>query len=230
MIPASRYTWGSGAAVIPSWTRSGAPATALLSWTKCSPGISPAPAGRSSVMPASRALPLRAALYARVSLDDDRQTPESQLLQLREFAAAKGWTVVVERSDRAGADDLKGRVWWRSLLADARQGKFDLLVVWSLDRAFRSTLDALKTLEMLNHEGVGFICQRQAFDTTSPSGRLLFTVLAAVAEIERDLIRERTVAGIARARAQGKRLGRPPGSPGFPRGGRSRPTTGSSIR
>jgi DNA invertase Pin-like site-specific DNA recombinase len=163
-------------------------------------------------MPARRAEPLRAALYARVSLDDDRQDPETQLLALREFAAAKGWQVVKEWTDRAGARDHKGRIAWRMALADAREGKFDLLVVWSLDRAFRSTLDALKTLELLNHEGVGFICLRQQFDTTSPSGRLLFTVLAAVAEIERDLIRERTVAGMARARAQGKRIGRPPGS------------------
>src|SRR5260370_17386236 len=102
MIPTSRYTWGSPAAAIPSWTPSGSPATALLSWTKCSPGISPAPAGRSSVMPASRALPLRAALYARVSLDDDRQTPESQLLQLPDFAAAKGWAVGGGRSHPHG--------------------------------------------------------------------------------------------------------------------------------
>jgi len=159
-----------------------------------------------------RATPLRAALYARVSLADERQDPQTQLLALREFAASKGWTVTAEWVDRAGANDLKGRVAWRLALGDARLGKFDLLVVWSLDRAFRSTLDALKTLEMLNHEGIGFVCLRQAFDTSSPSGRLLFTVLAAVAEIERDMIRERTVAGMARARAQGKQIGRPPGS------------------
>jgi DNA invertase Pin-like site-specific DNA recombinase len=159
-----------------------------------------------------RAAPFRAALYARVSLADERQDPQNQLDALREFAAAKGWRVVLERTDRAGARDHKGRHAWRDLLAQARDGKFDLLVVWSLDRAFRSTLDALKTLELLNHEGVGFVCQRQPIDTTSPSGRLLFTMLAAVAEIERDMIRERTVAGMARARAQGTRIGRPPGS------------------
>jgi DNA invertase Pin-like site-specific DNA recombinase len=157
-------------------------------------------------------MPLRAALYARVSTADERQDPESQLLALRQFAAAKGWEVVHEYVDRASAQDLRRRTNWRVLLGQARQGNYDLIVVWSLSRAFRSTLDALKTLEILNHEGIGFVSQREPIDTSSPTGRLLFTLLAAFAEIEREQIRERTLAGIARARAQGKHLGRPAGS------------------
>jgi DNA invertase Pin-like site-specific DNA recombinase len=155
--------------------------------------------------------PLRAALYARVSTDDDRQDPGVQLEQLRLYAEAKGWHPI-GYTDRASARDLRARVQWRQLLEDVRRGRVDMVVVWKLDRAFRSTLEALRGLELFQHEGVGFICLTQPIDTTSSSGRLLFTVLAAVAEIERDLISERTRAGLARARAQGKRIGRPPGA------------------
>src|SRR6266702_7068106 len=211
MSPFSRSTLGWPGVVIRGWTRTGSPATGRRSWMRRWRECWPAPAGKSCTMPAKRAEMLRAALYARVSLDDERQDPASQLTALRAWAEHKRWNVVREAVDRAGARDHARRVYWRSLLADARVGGFDLIAVWSLDRAFRSTLDALKTLEMLNHEGVGFVCLKQDFDTSSPSGRLLFTVLAAVAEIERDMIRERTLAGMARARAQGKRIGRPPG-------------------
>jgi DNA invertase Pin-like site-specific DNA recombinase len=157
----------------------------------------------------ARAHPLRAALYARVSLSDERQDPAAQLEALQQFAADKGYRVTATETDRASAADLGGRAGWGRLMEGARQGRFDLLVVWKLDRAFRSTLHALGVLESLNHEGVGFVCVTQPIDTTSPSGRLLFTVLAAVAEIERELISERTKLGMARARAAGKRIGRP---------------------
>jgi DNA invertase Pin-like site-specific DNA recombinase len=154
---------------------------------------------------------LRAALYARVSTDDDRQDPRNQLRPLEDFAGGKGWRVEFIEGDRASAGDLRNRSGWRRLLEAARLGQFDLLVVWSLDRAFRSSLEALRTLELLHHEGVGFISMTQPIDTTSPAGRLLFAVLAAVAEIEREMIRERTRAGMARARKEGKQIGRPPG-------------------
>jgi DNA invertase Pin-like site-specific DNA recombinase len=154
---------------------------------------------------------LRAALYARVSLDDGRQDPENQLQALREYARSKGY-LVQEFVDRASARDLAHRPQWRRLLAGAHRGQYDLVIVWKLDRAFRSSLEALRGLEELNHEGIGFVCVTQPIDTTSPTGRLLFAILAAIAETERELISERTRAGMARARAAGKSVGRPRGS------------------
>ena len=152
---------------------------------------------------------LKAALYARVSTTDKGQDPELQLSPMREMAAARGW-VVSEYVDHASAADLRGRSEWRRLLEDARQGRIDLVLVWKLDRFARSALDALQWLQQLDSAGVGLKILTQEIDTTTSAGRLVFTVLAAVAEMERELIRERVKAGIAQARARGKRLGRPP--------------------
>jgi DNA invertase Pin-like site-specific DNA recombinase len=162
-------------------------------------------------MPRQKTDQLRAALYARVSLDDSRQDPQTQLDELHRFASDRGYYVACSHVDRAGAQDLRGRKGWREILEEARRGKLDMIVVWKLDRAFRSTLEALRCLEELNHEGVGFVCVTQPIDTTSPTGRLLFTILSALAEIELDMIRERTRAGMARARRLGKKIGRPKG-------------------
>lgn len=152
---------------------------------------------------------MRAGLYARVSTDDRGQDPEVQLGPMREMAAARGWSIA-EYVDWASASDLRGRARWRQLLEDARGGKVDLILVWKLDRFARSALDALQWLQQLDGAGVGLKILTQEIDTTSSAGRLVFTILAAVAEMERELIRERVKAGMARAKGQGKRLGRPP--------------------
>ena len=152
---------------------------------------------------------MRVGLYARVSTDDKGQDPEVQLGPMREMAAARGWSTA-EYVDLASASDLRGRARWRELLQDARQGRIDLVLVWKLDRFARSALDALQWLQQLDSAGVGLKILTQEIDTTSAAGRLVFTILAAVAEMERELIRERVKAGMARARGQGKRLGRPP--------------------
>ncbi len=149
------------------------------------------------------------ALYARVSTRDKEQNPEMQLAPLREYAAARGWQAV-EYVDHASAADMAGRTAWTRLLKDARQRKVDLVLVWKLDRAFRSTLHCLRTLEGWEHQGVGFACLTQPIDTTSPTGRLLLTILAAVAEFERSLIAERVREGMAHAQRNGARIGRPP--------------------
>ncbi|MFZ0995268.1 MAG: recombinase family protein [Candidatus Dormiibacterota bacterium] len=122
------------------------------------------------------------------------------------MAGNKGWTVS-EYVDLASASDLRGRREWRRLLADSRQGRIDLVMVWKLDR---SALDALQWLQQLDAAGTGLKIVTQDIDTTSPAGRLVFTILAAVAEMERELIRDRVRAGMKRARARGRRLGRPP--------------------
>lgn len=152
--------------------------------------------------------PLRVALHARVSTRDKDQDPELQLVPLREYIAARSG-VASEYVDEASAADLGRRTAWHRLLDDARRRRVDRVLVWKLDRAFRSTLHALRTLEELDGWGVGFACLTQELDTTSPTGRLVFTVLAAGAEMERSLIADRVREGMAHARRQGKQIGRP---------------------
>ncbi len=151
------------------------------------------------------------ALYARVSTEDHGQDPELQLVPMREQAAVRGWEAI-EYVDQASAGDIRGRQGWRQLLEDAHRHRFDVVMVWKLDRFARSALDALQWLEQLNGYGLGLKILTQDIDTTSSAGRLVFTVLAAVAEMERELIRERVKAGVARARSEGRQLGRPPRS------------------
>jgi DNA invertase Pin-like site-specific DNA recombinase len=153
---------------------------------------------------------LRVALSARVSTRDKSQDPELQLVPMREYAARLGWAVVAEYVDYARAADFTGRKRWRELLADTRHRRIDLVAVWKLDRAWRSTIECLNTLREWEARGVGFVCVSQPeLDTTTPIGRLLMTVLAAVAEFERDLTRERVLEGLENARRKGSRLGRP---------------------
>jgi DNA invertase Pin-like site-specific DNA recombinase len=161
--------------------------------------------------------PVRIGLYARVSTRDKDQDPELQLVALREYAALRGWEVV-EYVDVAAAGDFAHRTAWAQLLSDAGRRKFDRIMVWKLDRAFRSTLHALSTLRDLDHYGVGFSSLTQPeLDTTSATGRLVFTILAAVAEMERELIRDRVKEGMRHAAAKGARIGRPAvtSRPGF---------------
>ena len=155
---------------------------------------------------------IRVALYARVSTKDKHQEPETQLYGLREYAAQRGWEVVREYVDQASATDLRSRIAWRELLEHVRKGGIDLVLVTKLDRAFRSAKDTYDNLAYLDSHKVGFIAATQPIDTSTSTGKLLLGVLAAVAEFEKALIVERTNEGLARARAQGKRLGRPPGS------------------
>lgn len=161
---------------------------------------------------------MRAALAARVSTRDKNQDPEIQLAPMREFAAARGWIVIDEYVDLASASDFVRRTAWKRLQEDARRRRVDLIAVWKLDRAFRSAIECLNTLEDWRARGLHFVCVSQPeIDTTTPIGRLLLTVLAAVAEFERDLIRERVNDGLANARRKGVRIGRPPAleRPGF---------------
>jgi DNA invertase Pin-like site-specific DNA recombinase len=168
----------------------------------------PAPAAPPSAT-AVATRTIRVALYGRVSTRDKDQDPQLQLVPMREYAAARGWEIV-EYVDCASAGDLAGRTAWARLLEDARRRRLDHVLVWKLDRAFRSTLHCLSTLQELEHRGVGFSCLTQSdVDTTSPTGRLLLTLLAAVAEFERGLIRERVREGMVNARRKGAKIGRP---------------------
>ena len=148
----------------------------------------------------------RAGLYARVSTSE--QNCENQLAALRAFAAARGWEAH-EFVDQgvSGAKDRRPAL--DAMLAAARARKIDVLAVVKLDRLARSTHHLLSIGKELESVAVDLVALDQAIDTTTPSGRLLFHVLAAIAEFERDLIRDRVIAGLRRAKAQGRRLGRP---------------------
>jgi DNA invertase Pin-like site-specific DNA recombinase len=152
---------------------------------------------------------LRAAVYARVSTTE--QTPENQLRPLRAFTAARGWEAT-EHVDHGVSGAKESRPALDALLKAARRRQVDCVVVTKLDRLARSVRHLLSLAKELEALGVALVVLDQAIDTTTPSGRLLFTMLGAVAEFERDLIRDRVVAGMRRARAQGKHLGRPRGS------------------
>ena len=151
---------------------------------------------------------MRVAIYARVSTSD-KQQPESQLMALRDSCLAQGWEVHREYVDQAPANDLLHRVQWRRLLDDAAKRRFSAVLVFKLDRAFRSVKHMHDTLAAWELVGVNFQSLRERFDTSTALGRLLLNLLASLAEFELELIRERVKAGMDRARRQGRRIGRP---------------------
>ncbi len=154
--------------------------------------------------------PQRVGIYARVSTSDKDQNPENQLLPLREFCKREGWSIVGEFVDKAPATDLRARTAWRDLLKHASKRHVDLLLVWRIDRAFRSVFDAATTLERLRAWGIGLRSYSEPWlDTTSPFGEVLYYITAAYAQLERGILSERVKAGMARAKREGKRLGRP---------------------
>ena len=148
----------------------------------------------------------RAALYARVSTTG--QTAENQLPALRSFTAARGWTAA-EFVDNGVSGAKEKRPALDALLAEARARRVDVLVCVKLDRLARSVHHLVAMVREFEALNIDFVVLDQAIDTTTPAGRLLFHVLAAISEFERDLIRDRVMAGLRRARAQGIRIGRP---------------------
>ena len=148
----------------------------------------------------------RAGLYARVSTND-QQTLPMQLRALREYAARRGWTVTMQVKEvGSGASQRKMR---EQLIEAARRREIDVVLVCRLDRWGRSVTDLLATLQELEHLGVGFVSLTEALDLTTPAGRAMAGLLAVFAEFEREILRERVRAGLAHARQNGKRLGRP---------------------
>jgi DNA invertase Pin-like site-specific DNA recombinase len=150
---------------------------------------------------------MRIGIYVRVSTKD--QSCEMQLRDLRSYCAARGFEAVVEYADigHSGAKDSRPEL--NRLMEDARKRKLDGIIVWRFDRFARSTKHLLTALEEFRALGVQFISYQENMDTSSPLGQALFTIVSAVAQLERDLIRERVNAGLRNARAAGKQLGRP---------------------
>ncbi len=148
------------------------------------------------------------AIYARVSTD--RQKVDMQINELRQFAARSGWNIYEEYIDQNYSGGNTKRPAFTAMMDAARKRKFDLLLVWKLDRLSRSLKDLIVTLDELGSCGIDFVSYDNNLDTSTPTGKLVFQIVGAVAEFEKEIIRERVVAGLATARNKGKRLGRPP--------------------
>ena len=148
----------------------------------------------------------RAAVYGRVSTV--AQEPENQMQELRRYVQARGWSAV-EYVDRgvSGAKDRRPAL--DDLLTDAQRRRFDVLVCWRLDRLGRNLRHLITLLAELQALGVAFVSLAEGIDATTPAGKLQMHILGAIAEFERERIRERVLAGLQRARREGKRLGRP---------------------
>jgi DNA invertase Pin-like site-specific DNA recombinase len=151
---------------------------------------------------------LRIALYARVSTFNG-QDPELQLRELREYARARGLAIYREYVDKGQSGAKESRPALNQLMNDARLRRFDAVAVWKLDRFARSLKWMVNALADLDALGVAFISLRDNLDLSTPSGRLMFQIISAIAEFERALIQERVVAGLKNAKAKGKKLGRP---------------------
>src|SRR2546425_4136323 len=171
----------------------------------------------------------RVAIYARVSTTNHGQDVGLQTRELHQFAEARGWTVAGEYIDAgvSGAKDSRPEL--NRLMADAYKRRFDVVCVWRFDRFARSVSHLLRALETFKALGIDFVSFSEQMDTSTPAGKMVFTVLGAVAELERSLIVERVRAGLRNARAKGKRLGRPRVAVDAARIGRLR-AQGRSIR
>jgi len=149
----------------------------------------------------------RAALYMRVSTLD--QHPETQLHDLRQMAAQRGYEIIHEYTDRISGAKAR-RPGLHQMMADARRGKFDVVLVWASDRLARSVKHFLDVLDELNRLNIEYVSFRENIDTAGPLGRAIVVIVGAVAELERNLIVERVRAGMRRVRLEGQRIGRAP--------------------
>src|SRR5277367_3000774 len=146
---------------------------------------------------------MKAAIYARVSTTGQGQSLEMQVRELREYCERRGWQIAGEYVDAgiSGAKDSRPEL--NRMISDAHHRRFDAVVVWKFDRFARSVSHLLRALETFNALGVAFVSLSEQMDTSTPTGKMVFTVLGAVAELERSLIAERVRAGLRNARAKG---------------------------
>jgi DNA invertase Pin-like site-specific DNA recombinase len=150
-----------------------------------------------------------AAIYARVSTLNGGQDPTMQTRELKEYCQRRGWDVFDCYVDNGVSGKKDSRPQLNRMMQDAHERRFDALVVWRFDRFARSVSHLLRALETFSTLGIQFVSLQEQVDTSTPTGKMVFTVLGAVAELERNLIVERVRAGLRHARAKGKRLGRP---------------------
>lgn len=150
----------------------------------------------------------RVGMYSRVSTSG--QNPRMQIVELREYCRNRNWEIVEEYVDTGVSGGKDSRPELERLMKDAHRRRFDVVVVWKFDRFARSVSHLLRALEIFRALGIEFVSLSEQIDTSTPTGKMVFTVLGAVAELERSLIGERVRAGLRNAKANGKRLGRPP--------------------
>ena len=155
----------------------------------------------------------RAAIYARVSTANSGQDPTLQTRELREYCERRGWSITSEYVDVGVSGSKEKRPELNKLVTDAHRRRFDVVLVWKLDRFGRSLRHLVNSLAELESLGIDFVSLRDNLDLTTPSGRLMFQIIGAMAEFERALIQERVKAGMRNARAKGRRIGRPPQTP-----------------
>jgi len=156
---------------------------------------------------ASRNSTPRVAIYARVSTTD--QSTDSQLLDLKRYISERGWNIYREYADNGISGTKDSRPALNELMNDGRKRKFDVVLVWRFDRFARSTKHLILALEEFKNLGIDFVSYQENIDTSSPLGSAIFTIISAVAQLERDIIAERVKAGLRRAKENGKKLGRP---------------------
>jgi len=152
---------------------------------------------------------MKAVIYARVSTTGNGQSPEMQIREFAEFCDRRRWTAAGEYVDEGISGAKEKRPALDRLMADAHRRRFDVVVVWKFDRFARSVSHLLRALEAFQALGIEFVSLTEGIDTSTPAGKMVFTVLGAVAELERSLIAERVKAGLRNAKAKGKKLGRP---------------------
>jgi DNA invertase Pin-like site-specific DNA recombinase len=152
---------------------------------------------------------MRVAIYARVSTANNGQDPTMQTRELQEYATRRGWTVAGEYVDIGISGTKEKRPELDRLMSEAHKRRFDIVAVWRFDRFARSVSHLIRALETFRALGIEFVSLSESVDTSTPTGKMVFTVLGAVAELERSLIVERVKAGLRNARAKGKRIGRP---------------------
>src|SRR5229473_571903 len=160
---------------------------------------------------ATGAQKMKAALYARVSTTNHGQDPQLQTREMREYCERRGWEIAGEYTDVGISGSKDSRPELNRLMADAKQRRFDAVCVWKLDRFGRSLRHLVNALAQLEEHHVSFISQRDNLDLTTSAGRLMFNVIGAMAEFERDIISERVKAGLRNAKAKGTQLGHPCG-------------------
>jgi len=152
---------------------------------------------------------MKTAIYARVSTNNGQQSPEMQLQALREYCAARKFDVFEEYVDEGISGTKNSRPALNRLMDDAKKRKFDAVLVWKFDRFARSTKHLITALEEFKNLGIDFISYSENLDTSSPMGKAMFTIVGAIAELERSLIVERVKSGLQAAKKRGKKLGRP---------------------
>jgi len=152
----------------------------------------------------------RVAIYARVSTTNHGQDVTLQTRELEQFAHVRGWQIVGSYIDAGVSGSKDSRPELNRLMADAHRRRFDIVCVWRFDRFARSVSHLLRALETFKALGIDFVSFSEQMDTSTPAGKMVFTVLGAVAELERSLIVERVKAGMRNARSKGRCIGRPP--------------------